>query len=80
MADYVPQHYALQPVFRRRKSKGRGSHFCTQIYFGTAHDFADATANFTFLTSASRFTSRIALPIAARISGSVGNATLRFTL
>jgi hypothetical protein len=46
-------------------------------YLGTDHDFSDVTASFTFLATASRFTSRIAFAIAARICGSVGEVTLR---
>ena len=49
-------------------------------YLGTAHDFLFPTASLMFCNFARRFSSRIAFPIAARISGSVGLPIFRLSL
>ena len=49
-------------------------------YLGKDHAVFPATASEVLLAFAARFTSRIALAIAARISGSVGDFTFLFEL
>lgn len=49
-------------------------------YLGTDHDFLFATTSFMFCNFARRLISRMAFPIAARSSGSVGLPTSRLSL
>ena len=75
----IPQQRSTK-VAMMNEALAMDSIFGAISYFGTAHDFLLATTSLMFCNFARRFISRMAFPIAARISGSVGLPTSRLSL